>query len=115
MTAKYQIEIQQGADFERIITWIDGNSTPIDVTNYTAKLQIRNRIESENTLLELSTGNGGIIIGNIDGKITIKIDAATSSAFIWSEGIYALEITSPMNITARLIEGRVNVKKEIVR
>lgn len=114
MAAKYQIKIKQGSEFERFITWKDKNNIPIDVTNYTAKLHIRNKISNSSILLlELTTENGGITLGGADGKITLKINAATSSAFTWIEGVYDLELISPIGYTLRILEGRVNINAEV--
>ena len=40
---QYSFTIEQGTDFSRVLTWIDGNGNVIDLSGYTAACQVRDR------------------------------------------------------------------------
>lgn len=88
---------------------------PVDLTGYTARMQIRAKLESDSTLLELTTENSGITIDNITKTITITIDAVASAALTWTSGTYSLELISPTGVVTTLLNGDVIVKKEVTR
>jgi hypothetical protein len=53
---------------------------PVDLTGYTARLQLREKITSATTLLELTTANSGIVLDNTAKTITVIITAAQTAA-----------------------------------
>lgn len=92
------LKISKGADFRKTITVKSGATaeaaTPVDYTGATAKMQIRNPQDLTEIFHEMSSANGGIVLGDAAGTITFVIANADSSAFDWEEGEYeSLEIT----------------------
>lgn len=122
MATKYNFEIDKGSTFQYDIVYKlkDPNTevaTVVDLTDYTARMQIRTTIAAATTILELTTENGGITITPADGKISLFIaDSATSSITIES-GVYDLEIVSPgpQFIVRRLLEGKIKFRPEVTR
>lgn len=57
--AKIDLAIYQGATFSKVMRWSAGGS-PVDLTGYTARMQVRGEIDDEEALVELTTENGGI-------------------------------------------------------
>lgn len=114
MTAiKHDFEIEQGSKFEFTFIWTDINDVPIDLSGYTARMQIRPNLNSE-PMLELSTENGMISIDSKSGEINGFI-GATKTSSITKNGIYDIElIKSPDDIT-RIAQGNVFVSKEVTR
>ena len=56
MSGKWNIEIQQGATFNPpAIYWKDSAETPINLTGWTARMQIRPAVNSDTVLMELNT------------------------------------------------------------
>lgn len=114
--AKLKLLIEQGATFIKVLTWKTGSpAMPVDVTGYTAHMQIRSSVDTEEVLADLSTENGGIVMGGDTGSITLTIPATQTAGFTWNGGVYDLEITSPDGIVRRLVYGTVTVSKEITR
>ncbi|WP_396180133.1 hypothetical protein [Flavobacterium sp.] len=113
--ATYNFEIEQGATLARPIVWKDGNGVPVNLTGYSAKMQVRQNTSSQEVLLELSTANGKITITPLTGTITLIFGAATTAAITWKRGKYDLELTSGDGTVTRLIEGDINVSREITR
>lgn len=113
--ATYDFEIEQGATLIKPIVWNDSTGAPVNLTGYTAKMQVRQSVASEEVLLELSTTNGKIQLTPLTGTITLVFSAATTAAINWKRGKYDLELTSADGTVTRLIEGEINISKEITR
>lgn len=113
--ANYDFEIEQGATLVKPIVWKDSAGTAINLTGYSAKMQIRKSAASDEVLLELSTTNGRITLGTTNGTITLIFSPATTSALTWSRGKYDLELTSGSGDVTRLLEGEITVSKEITK
>lgn len=113
--ASYDFEIEQGSTLLKPIVWKDSTGTVVNLTGYTAKMQIRKSVSSDEVLLELSTVNGKLSITENTGTITMIFSAATTAAIDWSRGKYDLELTSSTGTVTRLIEGEITVSKEITR
>lgn len=113
--ANYDFEIEQGATLLKPIVWKDSSGTVVNLTGYSAKMQIRKSAASPDVLLELSTTNGKLTITPNTGTVTMIFNAATTTAIDWSRGRYDLELTSGTGVVTRLIEGEITVSKEITR
>jgi hypothetical protein len=120
---KYSFTLEQGSTFERQLTYQDSNGVPIDLTSYSARMQIRPSPGSPTLYLTLSSslrpdGTGLNMNGltgmnpTTSGTIGIVISAATSSLLTFDEAAYDLEIYSA-SYASRIIEGRVKLSKEV--
>ena len=88
--------------------------TPVDLTGFTARMAIKNRVGGT-VLYTLTTENGGIVIDAAAKLVTLKISAADTTLMAFTTGVYDLEMVSgatPAVVTA-LISGRVTVSKEV--
>lgn len=88
---------------------------PVDLTSYTARMQIRASVSAAAFLLELTTANSRIAIDNALKTITLTVIATDTAALTWSAGVYDLELVSPGGVITRLIEGAVSVIDEVTR
>lgn len=88
---------------------------PIDLTDYTARMQIRADIDSTAALLSLTTENGGITLGDEDGTITLYIAADVTEEIDWDCAVYDLELVTDDDIVTRLLQGRITISKETTR
>lgn len=110
----HTITIEQGATFTSLMTWYtdDTRETPVNLTGYTAKMQIRSRIGDETVLLELSTENGRITLGGVAGTILLTISATDTEDLTFEQGVYDLELIDDGTVT-RLLQGVVQIQKEV--
>lgn len=122
---KYSFLIEQGATLSFELQYKDSAGTPIDLTGYTARMQIRSSVDSTTTIASLTStltadGTGLNLSGSSgtkplsSGSIGVYISAASSSLFTFNEGVYDLELVSGNTVT-RLIEGKVKLSKEVTR
>jgi hypothetical protein len=116
VAAVRDIIVEQGATFSlQITSWKDENGTVIDLTGYTARLQMRTAYSSVDAFLTLTTENGGIVLGGGSGSISISASAAATAAIKQSKGVYDLEMIAPSGFITRLIQGDVTISKEVTR
>lgn len=113
--ASYDFDIEQGATLIKQFVWKDSTGTPVNLTGFIANMQVRQSASSPDVLLALSTTTGGITITPLLGKITLTFTATMTAAIAWRRGKYDLELTSNDGTVTRLIEGEINVSKEVTR
>ncbi len=115
--AKLTLAINQGATFAKRLTWLAGApAVAVDLTGCTARMQIREAIDSTTAACTLTTENGGITLGGVAGTIDILIAALATAAFAFDKGVYDLEIIMSDGITVhRLVGGAVTVSPEVTR
>lgn len=119
MAARYDFTIDQGSYWTRLITWKDADGDPIDLTGYTARLQWRKRYEDD-AVLEITTENGGITLGGVDGTIQLDIFAGDTSPITINGDtatfLYDLEMIPGSESTAhRLLQGKFTLTREVTR
>jgi hypothetical protein len=125
---RYSFVIEQGATINFELQYKDDTGTPIDLTNYSGRMQIRSSVSSPVVLLNLSSslnpdGTGINFSGSngstppTSGSIGIYIASCTSSMLNFDQAVYDLEIYSGSNCpyVIRLLEGQVKLSKEITR
>lgn len=87
--------------------------TPVDLSGYTARAQIKDRIGGTELLL-LTDDNDRIIINDSEHKITVFINAVDTAALDFRSGIMDLELVSASGIVTALIEPtRIIVEDEV--
>lgn len=95
MTSPVNIEIDQGTNETVEFTWLDESTTlPIDLTNYTAKMQVRAAPGDSVLLLEYKTDDASITLGGPTGIIDIFITAGDTNTATWSKAFYDLFVTN---------------------
>lgn len=112
----YNFTIEQGVTFRRVWTVYDENGDPIDLTGFTARMQIRPEVESATVMVALTTSNGGLTLGGDSGEIEVYMSDTTTSS-VETEGYYDLEIISPspdFEVT-RVLKGKVRLDAEVTR
>ena len=117
----YDITIEQGATFELPLRWKDPLGVPIDITGYTARMQVRRSYSAPIALLSLTSESNpaGIVLGGPDGTIRVVADALLTSRMpatdLSSRYVYDIELVSPTGKVTRLMQGQVEVRAEVTR
>lgn len=115
---KVGIQIDQGATFRKQFVWKSGpkgSETPVDLTDCTARMQIRQQIGDSEVLAELTTENAGIVLGGTTGEVDLYISAVTTAGFEWTEAVYDVEIVFSNGDVRRFVAGAVCVSPEVTR
>jgi hypothetical protein len=111
--AKIDLTIYQGATFRKSLVW-KSDGVVVDLTGYTARMQIRESIDATDSLLDLTTENDRIVITEVEGKVELVISAADTAALSFVSGVYDLELVSGTEVT-RLCGGKVKLSREVTR
>ena len=127
---RYSFTIEQGATLSFELQYKDEDGNPINLSGYSGKMQIRTSIDAVTASLTLSSslqpdgtglnfsGSGGSKDPK-SGSIGIYIASCTSSMLNFDgTAYYDLEIYSGSGncpYTVRLLEGQIQLSKEITR
>ena len=114
-TPKVNLIINQGATFRYKFVWKDAKKRLIDLTGFTARMQMRPSVDSATVLATLTTENTGITLGATAGTVSIYLSAAATAGFNWATGVYDLELISPGGEIFRLVGGNIAVSPEVTR
>lgn len=88
---------------------------PVDLAGYTARMHIREKLESTSIILQLTTENNRIILDNVAKTITLKVSATDTAALTVPQAVYNLELVSASGIVTSLIAGNIQLLKEVTR
>jgi len=113
--ATYNFVIEQGTTLTKTLIWKDSTGAAINLTGYTARMQVRQSVTSSVVLLELTTTAGTITITPLTGTIVLSFPAATTAAITWRHGKYDLEMVASNGVVTRLIEGQIDISPEVTR
>lgn len=114
--ATLNITIDQGADFQRVLTIRDELNVPINLTGYSFKSQIRETFDSPTVVAEFNfvirnqTTNTGEVEWSLPNSavVSLNLDRATKYK-------YDVEMTSAGLIKTRIIEGEATISPEVTR
>lgn len=112
---RHDFIIKKGATFSKELRWKDENGTPINLTGYIARMQIRETVESTTTIVDLTTENGRIALGGALGTITLTISATDTMSITQSSAVYDLELVAGGGLVTRLLEGDVLFTDNVTR
>lgn len=120
--AKLDLTMYQGASWDYTLTWTTTAGTvksPVNLTGYTARMQVRETQASTATILSLTSGSG-ITLGGTAGTIYLEASASTTAGVPASNSpqdqyAYDLELVSGAGYVTRLVEGNFFVDPEVTR
>lgn len=113
MADSYNFTLDQGSDWYLNITYKDSTGAPINLTGYTAAMQIRETASSTTSVLTLSSGSG-ITITPLTGVLDLHATATQTAAIAAGKYQYDLELNNSGVIT-RIIQGVVTINAEVTR
>lgn len=86
--------------------------TPKDMTDYTARMSIKDRVGGT-VLLDLTTENDRILIDNAAKTITLVFEVEDTEGVDWTTGVYDLEMVSADGEVTALLTGKVKLVTEV--
>jgi len=102
----------QGSTFARTLTY-KINDIPVNLTGYSARMQVRPFHYSYDTIASL-TSSAGITLGGSAGTINILMEPSSTVEFPSGDYVYDLELYTSSNVY-RLVEGKFVVTAEVTR
>lgn len=125
---KYSFTIEQGTTTRFEVQYTDNSGTPIDLTTYQGRLQVRSDYADfdGSTLYatlssSLAADGTGLNFRGLDGdksltsgSIGVIISAGVTETFDFDGGVYDLELVTGTNVT-RLLQGKIKIDREVTR
>lgn len=108
----HNFSIYQGSTDALSLVW-NRDGAAVDLTGYTARMQLRHSANSETVVTELSSANGKIVLTALGG-ITVHFSAADSAALAPYRYAYDLDLTTGSD-TRTILAGTVTVTREVTR
>ncbi len=87
---------------------------PVDLAGFTARMQIRARLDDTAIIKELTTENGLIVINNTTKTIGLNISATDTAAFSFQTAVYSLELVNGVVVTP-FANGTITLIREVTR
>ena len=119
-SGRYSFTIEQGSTVNFSIIYKDSTGSPIDLTSYNSKMQIKPYLGAPTTIATLSSslnvdGTGLDMSNAVSGSIGVYISSCTSSLFTFDEAVYDLDIVSGSScpVVNRILEGKIKLSKEV--
>lgn len=115
--ATLNLSMYQGASFDYNLVWnttAGTVTTPVNLTNWSARMQMRTSYDASDAALSLTSGTG-ITLGGTAGSILIEATATQTAAIGAGPYVYDLELVSPASVVTRLVEGTIIVDPEVTR
>lgn len=117
---KYSFIIEQGSTTRFNIVYKDSTGQPVDLSDYSARMQIKSSYGTTSSIATLSSslwsdGTGLNMVSSSQGMIQLYISSCTSSLFDFDEAYYDIDIISGSNcpVVERILEGRIRLSREI--
>lgn len=107
--AKLDIEIEQGSDFQLVVTVVGG---PVSMTGYIGAMQIRPGKGSSE--LRYDVPPSAIEVDAANRQVIVSLPWTESVGFSWDYGMYDVVIQSSDHVDAwRVVEGKVTVDHRV--
>jgi len=87
---------------------------PVDVSEYVARMQIREKLASTTVLHELTTENYGIVLDSTNQTINLNISAQDTAEFTFKSAVYSLELVNG-DVVVPFIYGNLTLETEVTR
>lgn len=92
------------------------NGQPVDITGWTAHMQIRAKKTSAVVLAEYTTDPGGYItISGVAGQVLVDVPGDITLNYGFGSGVYDLYATDTGGNRRRIAEGNINVNDTVTR
>lgn len=109
------IELEEKIPYTLSLTYRDETTNlPVDLTGYTANVQIRGGFGSPYVLSELGVGTGitlGGSLGTIDVTFPASISDLSAQPSGWDRGVYDLVVINPSGKRIKLTKGFVTISR----
>lgn len=114
MVMIYNFTIEQGCDFARGFLFRDCEGN-VDLTGYTAAMQIRQGKRAREAVDTLTTENGRLILDKKKAKIDMVLPHDVTATYPATKLVYDLIIKSADGFVYRMLQGTISVNGGVTR
>ncbi len=126
LAAKLNLVVQAGATWTEQFLYADINENPIDITSWSARMEIRSSVNSETVIYTLLDSAASplprLILGGAAGTINLVIEAVDTTPLAVNNSattlVYGLELYKDdggVEKVISLLSGTIAVSPEVVR
>lgn len=115
MAETYELAIDQGSTLLVPFTLKDETGSVLNLTGYSARMQMRTAYASPSPVLNLTSASGTILIDANLGKLTLSASADVTAALPARRYVYDIEIVSASGFVTRIVQGNAVVSPEVTR
>jgi len=109
MAIKANLFIDQGTDYTTSINLVDADDNIVTLSGYTSSAQMRKTYTSSNAV-SFST-----VLQSSNGVVGLSLTASQTANIVAGRYVYDVYITSPSNVTSRIIEGIITVTPRVTK
>lgn len=109
----HDMVLYQGKTVAFSLTW--GGASPIDVTGYDARMQIRASKSSSSAIAEFTVANSRVSVGTTNGLISFSMTAADSAALSAGNYVYDIEVIDTSNAVLLAMSGACKIVGEVTK
>ncbi len=111
MPASFNIQVYNNQVFTFTATWESAPSTPVNITNYSALMQVRPYVGADVVLFSLGTPplNSGISLGGTNGVVTIEIAPQEYTGIQPGNYVYDLILIDSNNNSTPILSGSFDI------
>jgi len=109
------LSLYQGDDFSQEILYLEQDSTPVNLTNYSARMQVRQDYGITPIISVTTETDGGITKDNANGIFIITITNELTSTLIAGSYIYDFEVTDGDDKVTTILKGNFLINKEVTK
>jgi hypothetical protein len=114
MAVQKNFEVDQNATFTFEVQYTEEDeTTPIDLTGATAKMQVRDTKGGSKLAFTLTSPSGGITIDGPNGKLTIKITPTQSNKMFYPKSSYDIMVVDSNSNKIKLLEGFMTLSRSV--
>mgnify|MGYP003323479019 CR=1 FL=1 len=107
--------IEQGATFKHTLTLKDASDSLINLSGYSAEMDLRKNQDDTNEVITLTVANNRITMGGSAGTVVLEISASDSSNLLVGDGVYDIDLTDSNGKVDRIMEGTFSVRGNVSR
>lgn len=126
LAASLNLVVQAGATWTEQLTYKDANGDPIDLTTWSARMEVRASMSAPIATMTLLSSDVSpdprLVLGGALGTINIVVEAIDTTAMINNNSetklVYGLELykmSGPVEKVLSLLLGEITVSPEVVR
>lgn len=114
-SAKYDFCLGQGTDLTLPFLLKDSAGTPLDLTGFQARMQLRQTYYDAEAIDTLTTDNGRIAIEAGEGRVSCSFPNSVTERYPAQKLLYDLELVEPSGTVRRIVHGTVSVTPEVTK
>lgn len=115
-TNVYDILVDQGATLLRSVALKSSAKSPVTLSGYTGVMKVRSTVASTESVLTLTTSNGGLEINATAGTVLIIATPAQTAALEPGKYVHDLELTeTATGSVTKIIQGNLTVRAEVTK